>query len=107
MAYFQLRQYGIQPGKRAEMIKYMDEVVIPYLVSKGDIVVASFVGPLDEADAYIWLRRYESEEDEKRIAEAIKDDERTDGIIAPLLELMDRDRVVITRLEASPNSILR
>ena len=42
--FFELRQYRTLPGKRAEWVAYMEEVIIPFQVSKGMVVVGSFVG---------------------------------------------------------------
>ena len=35
MAFFELRQYRTKPGQRENWVKYMDETVIPFQISKG------------------------------------------------------------------------
>ena len=35
MAFFELRQYRTQPGQRENWVKYMEETVIPFQISKG------------------------------------------------------------------------
>ncbi|MCH8944006.1 MAG: NIPSNAP family protein [Proteobacteria bacterium] len=60
--FFELRQYRTKPGMRADWVRYMEEVIIPFQVSKGMVVSGSFVGQ-EEDDLYIWLRRFDSEEE--------------------------------------------
>ena len=42
--FFELRQYRTKPGMRGDWVKYMEEVIIPFQVSKGMVVSGSFVG---------------------------------------------------------------
>ncbi|HIO63917.1 MAG TPA: NIPSNAP family containing protein, partial [Dehalococcoidia bacterium] len=58
--FFELREYRTQPGERENWVKFMEEQIIPFQVSKGMVIVASFVGQ-EEDDLYIWVRRFESE----------------------------------------------
>ena len=60
--FFELRQYRIFPGQRDAWVKYMEEVIMPFQISKGMVVVGSFVAQ-EEDDLYIWIRRFESEEE--------------------------------------------
>ena len=68
--FFELRQYRIKDGRRDEWAKYMEDVIIPYQVSKGMVVVGSFVA-VDEDDLYIWIRRFYSEEQRAALYEAV------------------------------------
>ena len=45
--FYELRHYQIQPGHRDEWVEYMEDVIIPFMTSKGMVVTASFI---DEAD---------------------------------------------------------
>ena len=58
---FELRQYRTLPGQRDNWVRFMEEEVIPFQISKGIVVVASFVGE-EEDDLYVWIRRFDSEE---------------------------------------------
>ena len=54
--FFELRVYGMQPGKGPEFVKYMDDEIIPYQRSKGMTILASFLN--DAEDTYVWIRRF-------------------------------------------------
>ncbi len=41
--FFELREYRIKSGKRGKWVKLMEEKIIPFQVSKGMVVVGSFV----------------------------------------------------------------
>ena len=60
MAFYELRQYFVRPGKMNEWVKIMEEEIIPFQVSKGMVICGSFRGEKDES-AYFWLRRFNSE----------------------------------------------
>ena len=61
MAFFELRQYKIRPGKMAEWLEFMQNEIIPFQVSKGMVICGSFRGEEDES-VYVWIRRFENEE---------------------------------------------
>ena len=65
MAFFELRQYEIRPGKMAEWLEFMQNEIIPFQVSKGMVICGSFRGEEDES-VYVWIRRFESEEQWQR-----------------------------------------
>ena len=107
MAFFEYRQYWCWPGKRAEWVKYMEEVIIPFQVSKGMVVVGSFVQQDDE-DAYIWVRRFDSEEQRVALYAAVYESDEWVSDMGPKVpEMMDRSRIVVTRIEPTPKSVLR
>jgi hypothetical protein len=105
--FFELRQYRVKPGKREEWAEFMDKVVIPYQVSKGMVVVGSFVGE-EEEDLYVWIRRFESEEERVKLYAAAYESDRWVNELGPKCgELLDRERTIVTRIEPTPRSILR
>ena len=63
---FELRQYQMKPGSKAEWLKLMEEEIIPLQVQKGMVIVGSFVGEEDE-NIYVWIRRFTDEEERKRL----------------------------------------
>ena len=67
---FELRQYRTKPGQRERWIQLMDDVIIPYQMSKGMVVVATYVGETED-DLYTWIRRFENEEERVRLYEAV------------------------------------
>ena len=52
----------------------MDETVIPFQISKGMVIVGRFVGE-EEDDLYVWIRRFESEEERQQLYEAVYESE--------------------------------
>jgi hypothetical protein len=105
--FFELRQYRTLPGKRDAWVAFSEEVIIPFQVSKGMVIVGSFVGQ-EEDDLYIWIRRFESEEERVALYKAVYETDTWKNEIAPKVgEMLDRPRTVITRIEATPKSVIR
>ena len=48
----------------------MEEIIIPFQVSKGMVILGSFTGQ-EEDDLYIWVRRFEGEAERKALYEAV------------------------------------
>ena len=105
--FFELREYHTKPGKRAEWIKMMEEEIIPFQVSKGMVVVGSFSGEQEE-DLYIWIRRFDSEEERVRLYAAVYETDFWKNEMSPRIgDLLDRSKMVIKRLEATPKSLIQ
>src|SRR6476469_311059 len=49
MAFYELRQYFVRPGKMDEWVKIMEEEIIPFQTSKGMVICGSFRGETDES----------------------------------------------------------
>lgn len=104
---FELRQYRTKPGQRERWVKFMDEIIIPYQSSKGMVIVASFVGEAEE-DLYVWIRRFESEAERERTYKAVYENDYWQNEISPQVgEMIDRTKTVVTRLNATPLSVIR
>ncbi len=105
--FFELRQYRVTDGQRERWVKFMEETIIPYQISKGMVVIGSFVGE-EERDLYVWIRRFESEEERERLYKAVYDtDYWRDEIDPQVAQMLDRTRTVITRLEPTPKSVIQ
>ncbi len=105
--FFELRQYRIKDGKMERWIKLMEEKIIPYQVSKGMVFVGSFVA-MDEPDLYIWIRRFKSEEEAERLYDEVYQSDYWSKEIKPLAdEMLDREKMLITRMTATDKSIIR
>lgn len=105
--FFELRFYPVKPGKMEEWVKQMDEVVVPFQVSKGITFVASFVS-MDNPDEYIWIRRFESEEEKERLYKAIYESDVWKEQIGPKNgEMIDRANIRVVRMAATPKSVIR
>lgn len=104
---FELRQYRMRPGKKDAWVKLMEEEIIPFQTEKGMVIVGSWVGEKEE-DLYVWMRRFDSEAERVRLYEAVYQSDRWKNDIGPRVgELMDREKVVVTRLEPTPRSVIR
>ncbi|MEM7252514.1 MAG: NIPSNAP family protein [Pseudomonadota bacterium] len=104
MAFYELRQYPIHAGKMDEWVKYMEEVIIPFQVSKGMVITGSYRGE-DDDTVYVWTRRFESEDERKALYAAVYESDFWKNDVAPKVPTMiDRDGIKVTRLVATPKS---
>ncbi len=104
---FELRQYRIKDGKRDRWVKLMEEEIIPFQISKGVVVIGSFIAE-EEEDLYIWIRRFKNEAERERLYKEIYESDYWVNNITPQAdEMLDRERMEITRLEATPKSVIQ
>jgi hypothetical protein len=104
---FELRQYRTKPGQRERWAKFMDEVIIPYQISKGMVVVASFMGEAEE-DLYVWIRRFNNETERERLYKEVYENDYWKNEISPIVgEMIDRTKTVVSRLTPTPQSVIR
>jgi len=104
---FELREYRIKNGRRADWVRLMEEKIIPFQVSKGIVLVGSFVS-LDEEDLYVWIRRFESEEEREEVYREVYESDYWKQEIKPEADqMLDRERMVVRRLEATTKSVIR
>jgi hypothetical protein len=105
--FFELRQYRTRPGQRDRWVGLMEEEIIPFQISKGMVVIGSFVGQ-EESDLYVWIRRFESEEERERLYREVYESDFWQNEISPQVgEMLDRDRIQVTRLKATPRSVIQ
>ena len=104
---FELRQYQCMSGKRDEFADYMDETLIPFQVSQGVVVVASFIDE-EDPDGYVWIRRFDSRGERDRICKTMYATETWNKEVLPaVLEMVHRERSVISQLRPTPKSVIR
>jgi NIPSNAP len=104
MAFYELRQYHVRPGRMDEWVRIMEEEIIPFQVSKGMVICGSFRGETDES-AYVWIRRFDSEAQREAQYKAVYETDHWKTKIAPRVpECLDREKMVITRLMPTPRS---
>ena len=107
MAFYELRQYKVLPGKMDEWVRIMEQEIIPFQVSKGMVICGSFRGETDES-AYVWLRRFESEAEREALYKAVYETEHWKTVIAPRVPVcLDRSGTVVTRIVATPKSTVQ
>ena len=101
---FELRQYKIEPGHRAAFVELMERKIIPFQVQQGMVILGSFVNEEDD-DSYIWIRRFRSEEEREQLYDAVYNSDYWRDEIAPSVgAMMNREGIVVTRLNATPRS---
>ena len=105
--FFELRQYRIKGGQREAFVKHMEAEVIPFQIEKGMVVIGSFIAQ-EEEDLYVWIRRFESEEERERLYQAVYESDHWKNEISPQIgTMLDRDSIQVTRLEATPKSVIQ
>lgn len=105
--FFELREYHTKPGQRERWVRFMEEVIIPYQVSKGMVVVGSFVGQEDDT-LYVWMRRFDNEAQREALYKAVYETDTWRNDISPQIgEMLDREKTVVKRIEATPRSVIR
>lgn len=101
---FELRQYTIEPGQRERFVQLMEEKIIPFQTSKGMVILGSFVAEEDD-QTYVWIRRFRSDEEREQLYDAVYNSDYWRDEIAPSVgEMMNRETINVTRLNATPRS---
>jgi len=49
MAFYELRQYKVLPGRMDGWIEIMEKEIIPFQISKGMVITGSFRGETDDS----------------------------------------------------------
>ena len=102
--FYELRRYTINEGKMDEWVRFMEEAIIPFQVSKGMVIAGSFRG--EDETTYVWMRRFASEAERERLYEAVYQTEHWKNDIAPrVAELMQPD-IEVTRIVPTPRSVV-
>lgn len=105
--FWELRQYHIRPGQQEAWVKFMEEEIIPFQVKMGMVILGSWVGEQDES-VYVWMRRFASEEERERLYAAVYQSDYWKNEIAPRIpEMLDREKMVVTRIKATPRSVIQ
>jgi hypothetical protein len=85
----------------------MEETIIPFQISRGMVVVGSFIAP-EEPDLYVWMRRFENEEERERLYDAVYQSEFWKTKVKPLCdEMLEREQMRVTLLIATSKSVIQ
>ena len=104
--FFELRVYPMRPGKGQEFAAYMDEEIIPYQLSKGMVILGSFLNEAE--DTYVWIRRFADKAEKEALYDAVYNNDYWRDEVAPRLPaLMDGANMQVTVLNATPRSFMR
>lgn len=107
MAFYEVRQYVIRPGKIDEWVKLFDTVVLPFQLARGMVCAGSFRGETDET-VFIWIRRFASEAERVRIYAAVYEDPEWKTAISPQVGgLIVREEIRVQRVTPTASSVLQ
>ena len=102
--FFELRQYTATSGNRDALVTIMQEEVIPFQTKCGMVILGSFVAE-ENADGFVWIRRFDSEADRERLyADVYKSDTWLKDIGPRIAPLIIREEIKVTRLVATSRS---
>lgn len=105
--FIEFRQYTILEGKRAEWVKYMEDVVIPFQVSKGMVVLGSFVDEENE-NIYYWMRRFKNEKEKERLYKNVYESKEWVEVMSPKVgTMLNRKTIVVKRIVPTGKSVLQ
>ena len=107
MAFYELRQYHVRPGKMAAWLKLMEGEIIPFQVAQGMVICGSFRGEKDDS-VYVWIRRFENEEQRVALYKAVYETDFWKTKIGPQIpDLLDREKIVVTRIAPTARSTMQ
>ena len=105
MAFYELRQYHVMPGKMDEWVAFMEGTIIPFQVSKGMVITGSYRGEEDDS-VYIWLRRFDSEAQREALYAAVYESDVWKNEVAPKVGgMLDRSKANIQRIVPTSRSV--
>jgi hypothetical protein len=107
MSFYELRQYEVRPGKMAAWIELMETEIMPFQIGKGMLIAASFRGE-DDDSLYVWLRRFESEDERAQLYAAVYESDHWKTVLAPHIgELINRETISVKRIVPTRLSVLK
>ena len=107
MAFYELRQYEIRPGKMAEWLALMETEIIPFQVEQGMVIAGSFRGETDDS-VYIWIRRFETEAERERLYEAVyQSDHWKENLSDRVGQCINRETIQVQRITPTSRSVLQ
>ena len=105
--FYEFRQYTIKDGKRDKWVKFMEDEIITFQISRGMVVLGSFVDE-EKPEIYYWIRRFKNEKERERLYNRVyKSKEWVEDIGPRLDEYLDRKKIVVKRLVATPKSVIQ
>jgi len=107
VAFYELRQYKVLPGRMDGWVEIMEKEIIPFQISKGMVITSSFRGETDDS-VYIWTRRFDSEVQRERLYKDVYESDYWKTQIAPRVpEYLDRSAIKVTRIVPTAKSVVQ
>lgn len=105
--FYEFRQYTIKDGRRAEWVGFMEQVIIPFQVSKGMVVLGSFTDEEDES-LYYWIRRFKNEKERERLYKAVYESDEWKNELGPKVgTMLNRKKTVVKRIVPTSRSVVQ
>ena len=102
--FYELRQDAIVPGKMDAWVRIMEEQILPFQVACGMVITGIFRGEEDET-VFVWMRRFESEEERERLYGLVYDSDKWKNEIGPQVAgLIAPGGVNVQRIVPTPHS---
>jgi len=96
--FYEYRQYWLRPGTRDRWVALMHEKIVPFQKSHGMQVVGCFTVE-DDPDAFVWIRRFDSEAQREQQYEAVYKSSTWLDVIKPHIdEMLLREKMKVTRI---------
>jgi hypothetical protein len=102
--FYEIRRETAVPGLGKELARLMDDEVIPLHQSSGMTVIAAFTDA-DDDDAFVWIRRFGSDEEREAVVERVHTDSRWTTVGPTVLALLATEAATV-RLLPTPGSAL-
>lgn len=100
--FYEIRTEHARTGCGVQLVRYMDEHVIPLHREMGMHVVGSFT-VIDDENAFVWIRRFRDVADRERILDAVHQHPRCASMVDTVSALTDRSESTI-RVEPTAGS---
>ncbi|MGH3739073.1 MAG: NIPSNAP family protein [Micromonosporaceae bacterium] len=103
MSVIELRIYTIHEGKRDEFVKLYDEVLLPAQRKYGMNILGQFTS-LDDDNTFVWLRRYDSQEERRRKWDEFYGSDLWQKELGPVANALMKDSTNVIAIEPTPGS---
>lgn len=107
MAFYELRQYTIRPGKMEAWLDLIEKEIVPRQTAVGMVISGSFRGESDDS-VYVWLRRFNDEAERERLYAAFyESDDWISWISDKVGECIERETIQVQRIVPTSRSVLQ
>ena len=105
--FYEFRQYTVKNDQRDAWVKYMEKEIIPFQVSKGMVILGSFVDE-ENPSIYYWIRRFKNEKERERLYKAVYESDEWKNEFSPRVgEFLDRKKIVVKRIVPTGRSVIQ
>lgn len=105
--FFELRLYRTWPGQRENWVRFMEDEIIPFQIAQRMVIEGHFVCQ-EEDDLYVWIRRFNNEDQRNELYKAVYESDFWCDEISPRIpEMLDRSKIVVHRLEGTLASLVQ